>query len=171
MSKVIADARSAVADLPEGATLLVGGFGLCGIPEELIEAVRDLGRKDLTIVSQQRRDIRAARGGRGTPSGSRAARCERADGMDVRMAGSGARGGSDRPGPARHDLHGNQKMLRYGGVAPHCGLRSGMAVRPPPCRWPRNGNRMRTFGRAERGRREFSVGAMTDGSEALYRGA
>lgn len=51
MSKVIADARSAVADLPEGATLLVGGFGLCGIPEELIEAVRDLGRRELTIVS------------------------------------------------------------------------------------------------------------------------
>jgi len=51
VSKVIADARSAVADLPEGATLLVGGFGLCGIPEELIEAVRDLGPKDLTIVS------------------------------------------------------------------------------------------------------------------------
>jgi len=51
LSKVIADARSAVADLPEGATLLVGGFGLCGIPEELIEAVRDLGRPGLTIVS------------------------------------------------------------------------------------------------------------------------
>ena len=51
MSKVIADARSAVADLPEGATLLVGGFGLCGIPEELIEAVRGLGRTGLTIVS------------------------------------------------------------------------------------------------------------------------
>jgi 3-oxoacid CoA-transferase subunit A len=51
LSKVIADARSAVADLPEGATLLVGGFGLCGIPEELIEAVRDLGRTGLTIVS------------------------------------------------------------------------------------------------------------------------
>ena len=51
MSKVIADARSAVADLPEGATLLVGGFGLCGIPEELIQAVRELGRGQLTIVS------------------------------------------------------------------------------------------------------------------------
>jgi 3-oxoacid CoA-transferase subunit A len=51
VSKVIADARSAVADLPEGAMLLVGGFGLCGIPEELIEAVGDLGRKELTIVS------------------------------------------------------------------------------------------------------------------------
>ena len=51
MSKVIPDARSAVQDLPEGATLLVGGFGLCGIPEELIQAVRDLGRTGLTIVS------------------------------------------------------------------------------------------------------------------------
>ncbi len=51
MSKVIADARSAVADLPEGATLLVGGFGLCGIPEELIQAVRELGRRQLTVVS------------------------------------------------------------------------------------------------------------------------
>jgi len=51
VSKVIADARSAVADLPEGATLLVGGFGLCGIPEELIQAVRELGRGQLTIVS------------------------------------------------------------------------------------------------------------------------
>ncbi len=47
----MADAPSAVADLPDGATLLVGGFGLCGIPEELIEAVRDLGRRELTIVS------------------------------------------------------------------------------------------------------------------------
>ena len=51
MSKVIADAHSAVADLPEGATLLVGGFGLCGIPEELIQAVRELGRRKLTVVS------------------------------------------------------------------------------------------------------------------------
>ncbi len=55
MSKVIADARSAVADLPEGATLLVGGFGLCGIPEELIEAVRDLGRDGTHRRQQQRR--------------------------------------------------------------------------------------------------------------------
>jgi 3-oxoacid CoA-transferase subunit A len=51
MTKVMADAASAVRDLPDGATVLVGGFGLCGIPEELILAVRDLGRRDLTIVS------------------------------------------------------------------------------------------------------------------------
>jgi 3-oxoacid CoA-transferase subunit A len=51
LSKVFSDANSAVADLPDGATLLVGGFGLCGTPDELIGAVRDLGRKGLTVVS------------------------------------------------------------------------------------------------------------------------
>ena len=51
MSKVVATAAEAVADLPDGATLVVGGFGLCGIPAELILAVRDLGRRNLTIVS------------------------------------------------------------------------------------------------------------------------
>ena len=51
MTKVVANAAEAVADLPEGATIVAGGFGLCGIPEELILAVRDLGRKNLTIVS------------------------------------------------------------------------------------------------------------------------
>jgi 3-oxoacid CoA-transferase subunit A len=51
VTKVFDDAGSAVADLPEGATLLVGGFGLCGIPEELIGAVHDHGRKGLTVVS------------------------------------------------------------------------------------------------------------------------
>jgi 3-oxoacid CoA-transferase subunit A len=51
MNKVYPDAASAVADLQDSATVLVGGFGLCGIPEECILAVRDLGRRDLTIVS------------------------------------------------------------------------------------------------------------------------
>lgn len=51
MTKVVASAALAVADLPDGATIVAGGFGLCGIPEELILAVRDLGRKHLTIVS------------------------------------------------------------------------------------------------------------------------
>ena len=49
--KVYPSAAAAVADVPHGATVLVGGFGLCGIPEELILALRDLGRRDLTIVS------------------------------------------------------------------------------------------------------------------------
>jgi 3-oxoacid CoA-transferase subunit A len=51
MTKVVASAAEAVADVPEGATIVAGGFGLCGIPEELIRAVRDLGPKNLTIVS------------------------------------------------------------------------------------------------------------------------
>jgi 3-oxoacid CoA-transferase subunit A len=38
-------------DIPHGATILVGGFGLCGIPENCIAALRELGTKDLTVVS------------------------------------------------------------------------------------------------------------------------
>jgi 3-oxoacid CoA-transferase subunit A len=51
VSKVFPDAARAIADLPDEATVLVGGFGLCGIPDELILALRDLGRGNLTIVS------------------------------------------------------------------------------------------------------------------------
>jgi len=51
VSKVFPDAASALHDLADHAIVLVGGFGLCGIPEELILALRDLGRRDLTIVS------------------------------------------------------------------------------------------------------------------------
>ncbi|WP_371261575.1 CoA transferase subunit A [Bacillus sp. MUM 116] len=41
----------AIQDIPDGATIIVGGFGLCGIPEKSIIALRDKGTKDLTIVS------------------------------------------------------------------------------------------------------------------------
>jgi len=51
MDKVVAGAREAVADIPDGATLAVGGFGLCGIPSVLIKAVLDAGTKDLEVVS------------------------------------------------------------------------------------------------------------------------
>ena len=44
-------AREAVADIPSGATILAGGFGLCGIPENSIRALAELGVKDLTFVS------------------------------------------------------------------------------------------------------------------------
>ena len=44
-------AAKAVADVPSRATLVVGGFGRCGIPEALIAAVRDSGAKDLTAIS------------------------------------------------------------------------------------------------------------------------
>ncbi|GAM20009.1 hypothetical protein SAMD00019534_031840 [Acytostelium subglobosum LB1] len=50
-SKVVASAKEAVADMKDGSKLLVGGFGLCGIPENLINAVKEKGVKDLTIVS------------------------------------------------------------------------------------------------------------------------
>jgi 3-oxoacid CoA-transferase len=51
MTKVYPDAQAAVADVPDGATIMMGGFGLCGIPESLIAALRDRGTKDLTIIS------------------------------------------------------------------------------------------------------------------------
>jgi 3-oxoacid CoA-transferase subunit A len=51
MNKVFPDVAAAVADIPDGAVVLAGGFGLCGIPENLIAAVRDSGVSDLTFVS------------------------------------------------------------------------------------------------------------------------
>jgi len=52
MNKVYADARSALAGLlKDGMLIMAGGFGLCGIPESLILAIRDSGVKNLTVVS------------------------------------------------------------------------------------------------------------------------
>jgi len=51
MRKIVPSAAAALADLPDGATLLVGGFGLCGNPEHLIAALHQRGVKGLTIVS------------------------------------------------------------------------------------------------------------------------
>jgi 3-oxoacid CoA-transferase subunit A len=51
MDKVVASAAEAVADIPNGASLAVGGFGLCGIPEALIDALRDTGCSALTVIS------------------------------------------------------------------------------------------------------------------------
>ncbi len=52
MDKRVANADAAIAErLKDGMTILMGGFGLCGIPENLIAAVRRAGTKDLTIVS------------------------------------------------------------------------------------------------------------------------
>jgi 3-oxoacid CoA-transferase subunit A len=49
--KVVSSFDDAVADIEDGATLVVGGFGLCGIPEMSIAALRRKGSKDLTVVS------------------------------------------------------------------------------------------------------------------------
>jgi len=51
LNKVYASAAEAVADIPNGATLMAGGFGLCGIPENLIAALVAQGTSGLTVVS------------------------------------------------------------------------------------------------------------------------
>jgi 3-oxoacid CoA-transferase subunit A len=51
MNKVVESASAAVADIPGGARLLVGGFGLCGIPELCIAALRERGVQRLEVVS------------------------------------------------------------------------------------------------------------------------
>src|SRR6059036_2917905 len=51
IDKVVASAEEAVRDIADGATLVVGGFGLCGIPENLINALVEKGVKGLTCVS------------------------------------------------------------------------------------------------------------------------
>ncbi len=51
MDKVVASAAEAIADLPDGATVGVGGFGLCGIPSVLIAALHAQGTRDLLVVS------------------------------------------------------------------------------------------------------------------------
>src|SRR5260221_3008479 len=51
MNKVLGTAEEAVALIPEGASILMGGFGLCGIPETLIDALRARGTGDLTVIS------------------------------------------------------------------------------------------------------------------------
>src|SRR5213592_298457 len=51
MNKVLAGAEEAVARISDGATILMGGFGLCGIPENLITALHRRGTKQLTVIS------------------------------------------------------------------------------------------------------------------------
>lgn len=51
MDKVISSLEKAVSAINDGSTIVVGGFGLCGIPEKLIAQLREQGTKNLTIVS------------------------------------------------------------------------------------------------------------------------
>ena len=51
MGKIFDSIEDAIHDIHDGSTLVVGGFGLCGIPENLIIALRDQGTKELTVVS------------------------------------------------------------------------------------------------------------------------
>src|SRR3954466_7326928 len=51
INKVVKDADSAISDIPDGAILMLGGFGLCGIPENCIAALLKKGIKGLTCIS------------------------------------------------------------------------------------------------------------------------
>jgi 3-oxoacid CoA-transferase subunit A len=51
IDKTVSSAADAIADIPSGASLAVGGFGLCGIPSALIQALYDAGVDDLSVVS------------------------------------------------------------------------------------------------------------------------
>src|SRR6059058_5672811 len=51
MNKIFADASSALHDIGNGATIMLGGFGLCGIPENCISTLVKMGVRDLTCIS------------------------------------------------------------------------------------------------------------------------
>lgn len=51
MNKLVSSADEAIRDIPDGATIMIGGFGLCGIPENLIRALVLRGSKNLTTIS------------------------------------------------------------------------------------------------------------------------
>ena len=51
MNKVFPSAEEAIFDMEDGASILAGGFGLCGNPENLIRAIHEKGIKDLSIIS------------------------------------------------------------------------------------------------------------------------
>lgn len=51
MNKAVTSAAAAVADIPDGARIMVGGFGVCGVPEDLIRALHARGSRQLTIIS------------------------------------------------------------------------------------------------------------------------
>ena len=51
MNKIYPNAKEAIFDIPDGASLMAGGFGLCGIPEKAIMALKQKGIKNLTCIS------------------------------------------------------------------------------------------------------------------------
>ena len=51
IDKIVKDCATALADVPDGATVMIGGFGTAGLPNELIEALLDQGARELTIVN------------------------------------------------------------------------------------------------------------------------
>ncbi|MDE2277806.1 MAG: 3-oxoadipate CoA-transferase, partial [Burkholderiales bacterium] len=51
IDKIVANPAAALADVPDGATVMIGGFGTAGLPDELTEALIAQGAKDLTVVN------------------------------------------------------------------------------------------------------------------------
>ena len=51
INKIRSSAADAVADIPDGATVMIGGFGAAGMPDELIDALIDQGASDLTVIN------------------------------------------------------------------------------------------------------------------------
>ena len=51
IDKVFADCAAAVADVPDGATVMIGGFGTAGLPNELVHALVDQGARDLVVIN------------------------------------------------------------------------------------------------------------------------
>lgn len=51
MIEIFATAEEAIADVPDGSTIMCGGFGLCGVPENLIRALGAKGTRNLTVIS------------------------------------------------------------------------------------------------------------------------
>jgi 3-oxoacid CoA-transferase subunit A len=51
MKKIVSNADEAIQDIKDGATIMLGGFGLCGIPENCITALKNKGVKNLTCIS------------------------------------------------------------------------------------------------------------------------
>ena len=51
MKKVVENALEAIKDINDGATIMLGGFGLCGIPENCIIALKEKGIRQLTCIS------------------------------------------------------------------------------------------------------------------------
>ena len=51
IDKIVSTPAEALADVRDGATVMIGGFGTAGLPDELVEALIDQGARDLTVVN------------------------------------------------------------------------------------------------------------------------
>ena len=95
MDKVVASAAEAVADIPDGATLSVGGFGLCGIPSVLIEALLEAG------VDGPRGGVQQLRRGRLGPRAAAGGQAAAADGRRRTSGRTRSSPGSTSPASSR----------------------------------------------------------------------